>query len=165
MDPNRVYFGDCLEVLSGCRGAFDLVYADPPYNTGEVFKLSRSDQVAYVDIWPDGLPGFLSMLEPRIKACADALKPTGSLWVHLDHRAIHEVKILCDKVFPSDGYQGEIIWVPGNGGKSRNKVGLTHQTILIYSKGEMKFYGDSAREGFAEGSLKTHFKRSEEHTF
>jgi site-specific DNA-methyltransferase (adenine-specific) len=159
MDHDRVYLGDCLKILDGCRESFDLIYADPPYNTGEVFRISNSDQVAYLDIWPGGISGFLSMLEPRIQACASILSPTGSFWIHLDHRTTHEVKVLCDSVFPSNGYQGEIIWVPGNGGKSRKKISVTHQTILVYSKGEMKFYGDRAREAFAKGSLKTHFKK------
>lgn len=152
----HLYQGDCLDFLGYYDNDLDLIYADPPYNTGLEFKLSRSDEIAYTDIWPEG---FVGMLEPRIRGCFRALKDTGSLWIHLDHRAVHEVKVLCDTM---GTFQGEIIWVPGNGPKSRNRIGMTHQTILVYSRGKMKYYPERAREAFAEGSLNTHFRNVDE---
>jgi site-specific DNA-methyltransferase (adenine-specific) len=83
------------------------------------------------------------------------------LWLHLDHRAVHEAKVICDKLLPG-GYRGEVIWVPGNGNKKRKSLGVTHNTILVYSHGDIKYYADRVREPFAPGSLKMHFKGQDE---
>jgi site-specific DNA-methyltransferase (adenine-specific) len=166
--PPYLYYGDCLEgipVQAGRFGPFDLIYVDPPYNAGglrgaRLGEGSRSEgAVAYKDAW-GGLDGFLSMMEPRLRCMHDALSDRGTLWVHLDYRATHDVKILCDGIFGRAGFAGEVIWVPGNGGKRRGGLSVTHQTILIYSKTPQFIYnaGDPLlREPFAETSLKMHF--------
>jgi site-specific DNA-methyltransferase (adenine-specific) len=84
------------------------------------------------------------------------------MWLHLDHRAVHEAKILCDSLFPSGAFAGEIIWVPGNGAKGRTGLGVTHQTILVYAAGPD--YVWSARDPvlrapFAATSLSMHFTK------
>lgn len=162
--------GDCLPLLSelesGLRGQFDLAYMDPPFNAGgqrgaRQEKGERvSGEVAYKDAW-GGLDAFLSMLEPRLLAVRDALSAVGSLWLHLDHRAVHDAKVLADRVFGRAAFKGEVIWVPGNGGKRRTGPSVTHQTILIYARGrEMIWNGDdpSLRERHAQTSLRMHFK-------
>ncbi len=159
--------GDCLEVLGalGKDAPFDLAYMDPPFNAGgsrgaRQKQGERVDgELAYSDDW-GGLDAFLSMLEPRLVAVRDALSAHGSLWLHLDHRAVHDAKVLADRVFGRTAFQGEIIWVPGNGGKRRSGPSVTHQTILVFSRGrEMIWNGeDSAlRERHAETSLRMHF--------
>jgi site-specific DNA-methyltransferase (adenine-specific) len=149
----------------GKKTRFDLIYVDPPFNAGGVRGArARSGErihgkTAYRDSW-GGLDAFLAMLEPRLAAMRDALSERGSLWLHLDHRAVHDAKVLADKIFGRTAFRGEVIWVPGNGGKRRNAPSVTHQTILIYSQGrEMIWNGqDSAlREPFAETSLNMHF--------
>ena len=165
--------GDCLQVLSeldstlpGLSGSFDLAYMDPPFNAGgergaRQKKGERvSGELAYKDAW-GGLDAFLAMLEPRLVAVRDALSPIGSLWLHLDHRAVHDAKVLSDRVFGRSSFQGEVIWVPGNGGKRRTGPSVTHQTILIFARGrEMIWNGDdpALRERHAQTSLRMHFK-------
>lgn len=162
--------GDCLAVLpdlaSDLRGTFDLAYMDPPFNAGgergaRQKKGERvSGELAYKDAW-GGLDAFLAMLEPRLVAVRDTLSAVGSLWLHLDHRAVHDAKVLTDRVFGRTAFQGEVIWVPGNGGKRRSGPSVTHQTILIYARGrEMIWNGDdpALRERHAETSLRMHFK-------
>jgi len=162
--------GDCLGLLSELDpdlcGHFDLAYMDPPFNAGgergaRQKKGERaSGELAYKDAW-GGLDAFLAMLEPRLAAVRDALSATGSLWLHLDHRAVHDAKVLTDRVFGRAGFQGEVIWVPGNGGKRRSGPSVTHQTILIYARGrEMIWNGDdpALRERHAKTSLRMHFK-------
>ena len=162
--------GDCLQVLSELdreqRGRFDLAYMDPPFNAGgergarEKKGARVSGKFAYKDAW-GGLDPFLAMLEPRLVAVRDMLSAVGSLWLHLDHRAVHDAKVLADRVFGRTAFQGEVIWVPGNGGKRRSGPSVTHQTILIYSRGrEMIWNGDdpALRERHAETSLRMHFK-------
>jgi site-specific DNA-methyltransferase (adenine-specific) len=159
--------GDCLDEIAALakRGRFDLIYVDPPFNAGGA-RGARGRQgervrgkVAYRDAW-GGLDAFLGMLEPRLAAMRDALSERGSLWLHLDHRAVHDAKILGDRVFGRAAFRGEIIWVPGNGGKRRNAPSVTHQTILIFARGREMIWNakdDALREPFAATSLHMHF--------
>jgi site-specific DNA-methyltransferase (adenine-specific) len=163
----QLVHGDCLEVLTelGATVSFDLAYMDPPFNAGggRGARQKKGERVsgtlAYRDAW-GGLDAFLAMLEPRLAAVRDALSDVGSLWLHLDHRAVHDAKVLADRVFGRAAFQGEVIWVPGNGGKRRNGPSVTHQTLLIYARGkELIWNGDdpALRERHAETSLRMHF--------
>ena len=159
--------GDCLTVLAELAPgpAFDLAYMDPPFNAGgergaRQKKGERvSGELAYRDAW-GGLDAFLEMLEPRLALVRDTLSPVGSLWLHLDYRAVHDAKVLADRVFGRAAFQGEVIWVPGNGGKRRSGPSVTHQTLLVFARGkEMIWNGDdpALRERHAATSLRMHF--------
>ncbi len=161
-----LYHADCADVLPTLAlSAFDLVYVDPPFNTGKGFGArvgsgSRIDSdPAYHDNW-GGLSGFLDMLRPRLGALKPLLSPRGSLWLHLDHRAVHDAKVLADELFGREAFLGEIIWVPGNGARQRTRPSVTHQTILVYApSGQMIWHADDPvlRESYAQTSLKMHF--------
>jgi site-specific DNA-methyltransferase (adenine-specific) len=164
----QLLLGDCLVVLPEAISSptFQLVYVDPPYNTGlshgarGASGARKDGQVAYVDAW-GGLDGFLTMLEPRLASWRDALLPEGSLWLHLDHRTVHDAKVLADRVFGRSGYRGEVIWVPGNGGRGRSGPPLTHQSILIYASARDFIYNTddpSLREPYAPTSQRMHFR-------
>ncbi len=171
-DSGLVLRGDCLEripplVAGGDR--FDLIYVDPPFNAGG--KRRRRDPRggerargpdAYEDAW-GGLDAFLCMLEPRLAAMHDALSEKGSLWLHLDHRTVHDAKVLVDRVFGRRAFRGEVVWVPGNGGRGRSGPTVTHQTILVYGAKSMIFNAQdpALRESYAETSLRMHFKRTD----
>jgi site-specific DNA-methyltransferase (adenine-specific) len=169
MSEPRVLLGDCLEVIPRLvseGSSFDLIYVDPPYNAGgnrgaRADRGSRSEgQHAYKDHW-GGIDRFLEMLGPRLSAMRDALSDQGSLWVHLDHRAVHEVKVMLDHFFGRSRFQGEIIWVPGNGGRKRTGIPMTHQTLLVYTKTDAFLYdplSEALREPFAETSQRMHFR-------
>ena len=73
-----------------------------------------------------GREDFLQMLEPRLEVIRDALSPRGSLWLHLDHRTVHDAKVAADRVFGRGAFLGEVIWVPGNGGKKCSGSSVTH---------------------------------------
>jgi site-specific DNA-methyltransferase (adenine-specific) len=147
-------------------GRFDLAYMDPPFNVGSArgARQDRGERVAgklaYRDAW-GGLGAFLAMLEPRLIAVRDSLSAVGSLWLHLDHRAVHDAKVLADRVFGRSAFQGEVIWVPGNGGKRRSGPSVTHQTILIFARGRDMIWNGAdpaLRERHATTSLRMHFK-------
>jgi site-specific DNA-methyltransferase (adenine-specific) len=77
---------------------------------------------------------------------------------------VHEVKVAADRVFGNGSFQGEVIWIPGNGGRRRTGPSITHQTILIYSRGaQMIWNAEDAvlREPFAETSLRMHFRQTD----
>ncbi|MCC6901117.1 MAG: site-specific DNA-methyltransferase [Polyangiaceae bacterium] len=163
----RLFAGDCLERLPELgRERFDLIYVDPPFNTGLSHRARRrpgprvGGERAYDDAW-GGLSAFLAMLEPRLAAMRAVLADTGSLWLHLDHRAVHDAKVVADRVFGRNAFRGEIIWVPGNGARGRGGPSVTHQTLLVYSlTGKMVWTHTDPwlREPFAKTSLSMHFK-------
>lgn len=172
--PKRALLhGDCLEELPRLiaeRDPFDLIYVDPPYNAGGSRGVRQENghrsegETAYRDVW-GGLDGFLDMLRPRLALFRDALSARGSLWIHLDYRAVHDTKVLADHIFGRAQFAGEIIWIPGNGGKKRKGPSVTHQTILIYSKTSDFIYNSedpALREPYAETSLRMHFKQVDE---
>lgn len=165
--------GDCLELVptlvARASDRFDLVYVDPPFNTGlkHGARLGRGWRAqgahAYDDRWR-GLDAFLAMLEPRLAAFRDVLSDRGSLWLHLDHRTVHDAKVVADRVFGGGSFQGEVIWVPGNGGRRRSGPSVTHQTILIFSRGRELVWNDDdplLREPYAATSRRMHFRRAD----
>lgn len=163
-----MHHGDCLEVVPRLVGGgrFDLVYADPPFNAGgsRAARVGKGERVrgahAYDDAWST-IDDFIGMLEPRLAVVRDALSERGTLWLHLDHRTVHDAKVAADRVFGRSAFLGEVIWVPGNGGKKRSGPSVTHQTILIYARGKAPIWnGDdpALREKFAATSLRMHFQ-------
>jgi site-specific DNA-methyltransferase (adenine-specific) len=162
--------GDCLELLarlvSGKDGRFDLVYVDPPFNAGgqRGARLAQGERVrgprAYDDSW-GGLPAFLAMLEPRLAAIREVMSERGSLWLHLDHRAVHDAKTLADRVFGRGAFRGEIVWIPGNGARKTQGPSVTHQTILVYARGRKMIWNadhPALREPYAALSQRMHFR-------
>jgi site-specific DNA-methyltransferase (adenine-specific) len=162
--------GDCLKLIprlvENARDRFDLVYVDPPFNAGgrRSARIGHGERVrgapAYRDAW-GGLERFLGMLEPRLCAMREVMSPRGSLWLHLDYRAVHDAKVLADKVFGAAAFRGEIVWVPGNGARRTGGPSVTHQTILVYAPGDMIWNSDdpALREPYAEISQKMHFQK------
>lgn len=168
----HVHHGDCLELVPELAksGKFDLAYADPPFNAGgtRAARVGKGERAhgkhAYADAWST-VDAFLAMLEPRLAVVRDALSERGTLWLHLDHRTVHDAKVSADRVFGRSGFLGEVIWVPGNGGKKRSGPSVTHQTILIYARGKQPIWnGDdpALRESFAATSLRMHFQNVDE---
>jgi site-specific DNA-methyltransferase (adenine-specific) len=159
---------------------FDLVYLDPPYGVGTTMaarlapgqtrgrKRTASGPDAYEDREdPDELA---AMLAPRLAAIRDRMAEGATLYLHLDHRAVHELKVACDRLFGRGAFLGEVIWAPGNGSRGARKgFSVTHQTILMYArrpeeKGLVVYNADDPmlRESFAETSLSMHFRSVDE---
>lgn len=150
-------------------GPAQLAYLDPPFAVGVSFRARRTDgsvshratgPVAYEDRW-ESVDAYATWLEARLAATRELLGDDGTLWLHLDHRAVHEAKIACDRVFGRGRFLGEIIWLPGNGSKSRQGPGMTHQTLLVYAKTDDYVWNASdpcLREPYAETSQQMHFR-------
>jgi site-specific DNA-methyltransferase (adenine-specific) len=165
-----VLAGDCLtripDAVASAGGKFDLVYVDPPFNAGgqRSARRGKGERVtgapAYVDAW-GGLDAFLTMLGPRLRVMRDVLTELGSLFLHLDYRTVHDAKVLSDGVFGRSNFRGEIAWIPGNGARGTRSPSVTHQTILIYSRGPDMIWNARdpvLREPFAETSRAMHFR-------
>jgi site-specific DNA-methyltransferase (adenine-specific) len=160
--------GDALALIGHVpvRSA-QLAYLDPPFGVGAAFGARArgggwraQGPVAYEDRWPS-MEAYLAWLEPRLEVVRDVLAADGTLWLHLDHRAVHAAKLACDRVFGDGAYLGEIIWVPGNGARGAAKgPSVTHQTLLIYAAGRDFVWNGrdpSLREPYAATSLAMHF--------
>lgn len=145
----------------------DLAYLDPPFKVEKSFGArvgSRGARakgpIAYDDTW-SSLEAYLTWLEERIAVVRSLLSQRGTMWLHLDQRAVHEAKLLCDRVFGRAHFHGEVIWVPGNGSKSRSGPGMSHQTLLLYRKGKEPIWNakdPTLRAPFAATSQSMHFK-------
>lgn len=166
-DANVVRQADALALLEIVKPAsVELAYLDPPFKVEKSFgaRLTRGSSrargpVAYHDTWPS-LEGYLAWLEERIVVVRESLSDAGTMWLHLDQRAVHEAKVACDRIFGPRQFRGEVIWVPGNGSKSRTGPGMSHQTILLYARGKTPVWNakdPALRAPFAATSLEMHF--------
>lgn len=123
-----IVYGDNLEILRDIKSSsVDLIYIDPPYNTG---KMQRRGKLAYNDMYND----FLGFMRPRLEQAHRILKWEGSLFVHLDYREVHYVKVALDSIFGRECFQNEIIWAYDYGARTKVRWPTKHDTILWYSK-------------------------------
>lgn len=158
--------GDNLPVLELLPDeSFQLIYIDPPFNTGKVqsrqsLKTVRTDvpvagsRVGFqgqtyetvrgkVTAYNDSFSDYWGFLEPRLEQAWRLLAPTGTLYLHLDYREVHYAKVLLDALFGRDCFLNEIIWAYDYGGRSKRKWPAKHDNILVYVKDQKQYYFDS----------------------
>jgi len=144
---NFLVNADCLKVLEALPDdCIDLVYIDPPFAT-QSSRRTNSTEHSYADYWPGGLREFLEFLTKRLTQIHRVLKSSGSLYVHLDYRTVHYVKIELDRIFGIDNFLNEIIWSYRTGGVSKRWFSRKHQNILVYAKQAGKHKFNVIREG------------------
>jgi site-specific DNA-methyltransferase (adenine-specific) len=161
---NTVYFGDNLAVLKSIPdSSIQLIYIDPPFNTGREQHRSklttkRSDQGDRVGFkgqryetvkskilsYDDQFANYWEFLEPRLEQALRILKESGTLYLHLDYREAHYAKVLLDALFGKDCFLNEIIWAYDYGGKAKNRWPAKHDTILVYVKNPKKYFFNSS---------------------
>ena len=126
LEDDLIIEGDNAEVLPRLPdGAFDLIYVDPPFNTG---KAQRRGDLSYADSHED----YLGFLRPRLVRARELLAPHGTLYVHLDQREAHRVKLLLDELFGEANFLNELIWAYDFGGRPKDRWPAKHDTILVY---------------------------------
>ncbi len=150
----RIHLGDNLPYLAQLADAsVDLIYIDPPFNTGKVqsrtqvrteadpdgdrvgfggrtYRTTRLGTRGYDDAFDD----YLGFLVPRLEQAHRVLSPCGSLFVHLDYREVHYVKVALDTIFGRDCFQNEIVWAYDYGARATKKWPAKHDNILWYSR-------------------------------
>lgn len=159
---NRLIYGDNLFVMSALlngddktglpsmRGAIDLIYIDPPFDskadyrtkitlpTGDIeARPAVIDQFAYSDTWKNGTVSYLEMLYPRLMLMRDLLSEKGSIYIHIGSQTSHYVKIILDDIFGKANMVSEIVWnygTPSGGRAAGTKIVKTHEYILHYAK-------------------------------
>ena len=176
---NRLFHGDAAQVCASLPEGerLDLVYLDPPYAVGTVMamreepgeargrKHKASGREAYVD--GADVDALVAMLTPVVAAVRERLTDNGSFSLHMDARAVHDVKVACDRIFGRKAFVGEVIWTPGNGSRGARTFSMTHQTLLIYARRDRKdarfrVSHPLLREPFAATSDKMHFNNVDE---
>ncbi|MGE0396775.1 MAG: site-specific DNA-methyltransferase [Kofleriaceae bacterium] len=140
---DRIACADAIATAAAeADAALDAIYIDPPFGTGQV-QHGRGHR--YADR-ADDPEAFVAWLSPLLEHCRRTLAPTGSLFVHLDYRTVHYVKVALDRLFGRDRFVNEIIWCYSVGGKSRRGFGRKHDTILWYARtDDYAFYPDAIR--------------------
>ena len=113
--------------------SIDLIYIDPPFNTGRQ-QVQGIAADRFDDHWSGGVRSYLAFLEPRLREMHRLLKPTGTLYVHLDWHAVHYVKVVLDGVFGDANFLNEIIWDYRTGGVNTRWFARKHDTILSYAR-------------------------------
>jgi DNA modification methylase len=137
---NRLFFGDNLHIMRQLpSNSLDLIYIDPPFFSGRNYNVifgDKNEVRSFSDIWEGGMPGYLVWLNARLFEMKRLLKPTGSIFVHLDWHASHYVKVELDKIFGYAAFRNEIIWYYYNKMHDRRKGQLPNacDVILWYSK-------------------------------
>lgn len=155
--PNRLIRGDKRYVLSSLlpefAGKVDLIYIDPPFDTGTDFFFSSDlrggaasgkascavTQRAYRDTWGKGPDAYLQWLYETVVLLHELLTDHGSIYVHLDWRAGHYAKAIMDEVFGVACFQNELAWCYREAINSSKRWNRKHDNILFYSKDPARF--------------------------
>jgi len=159
---HRVFFGDNLRILMGLPdGSADLIYIDPPFNTGTVQERTRlrtrraepgdagdrtgfggnryRTEVLGASRFADAYDDYLAFIEPRLVEAYRVLAPTGTLYFHIDYREAHYCKVLLDGIFGRACFLNEVIWAYDYGARSRRRWPPKHDTILVYVKDPRRY--------------------------
>jgi site-specific DNA-methyltransferase (adenine-specific) len=160
---DEILLGDNLEMLPRFEdGSFQMVYIDPPFNTGKQqtrktlettpdesgdrvgfqgrrFKTRLLGESSYLDVFED----YLAFLEPRLVHARRVLADSGTLYFHIDYREAHYCKLLLDEIFGRESFLNEIIWAYDYGARSKRRWPAKHDTILVYVKDPAGYFFNS----------------------
>ena len=161
----EVFHGDNLAVLPRFADAsFDLIYVDPPFNTGKKQARQRTktvrdpdgDRIGFHglrhrttlvhdgtrDAFDDRFGDYQAWLLPRLQHAHRLLTPTGSFFLHLDYREVHYAKVALDGIFGRAAFQNEIIWAYDYGARTTRRWAPKHDTILWYARDPRQYTFD-----------------------
>ncbi len=160
---DQILLGDNLAILPTLEDrSFQLIYLDPPFNTGRRqlrralattasadgdrtgfqgrrFKTRLLSESSYADTFED----YLSFLAPRLAHARRLLTDSGTLYLHIDYREAHYCKLLLDEVFGRDCFLNEIIWAYDYGARAKRRWPAKHDTILVYVKDPERYFFDA----------------------
>ena len=155
----KVVHGDNLDFLKQLPGGIvDLIYIDPPFNTG---KIQRRQQIKAVQSptasrvgfqgrtyrtsvvgtreYADCFTDYIAFLEPRLVEAYRVLAPHGSFYLHVDYREAHRCRFLLDDIFGAGNFLNEIIWAYDFGGRPKDRWPAKHDNILFYVKDRARY--------------------------
>jgi site-specific DNA-methyltransferase (adenine-specific) len=162
-ETNQILLGDNLELLPGFADrSFQLIYIDPPFNTGKVqtrktlqavgdeagertgfqgrrYRTQLLAESSYRDLFDD----YLAFLAPRLEEAHRLLSEEGTLYFHIDYREAHHCKLLLDEIFGRECFLNELIWAYDYGARTKRRWPAKHDTILVYVKDANAYHFDS----------------------
>jgi site-specific DNA-methyltransferase (adenine-specific) len=158
-----IVLGDNLPLLQQLEPeSVQMVYADPPFNTGRIQARRTLETIASPNgdrtgfggrryatrlleesSYRDAFDDYLAFLEPRLRELRRVLQPEGTLYLHLDYREAHYVKLLLDELFGRACFLNELIWAYDYGAKPRRRWPQKHDTILVYVKDPAAYFFDA----------------------
>ncbi len=160
---DEILLGDCLEILPRfADGCFQLIYIDPPFNTGReqtrrtlrTVPDEQGDRTGFQgrryattllaeSSYRDTFDDYLAFLAPRLEHARRLLAREGTLYFHIDYREAHYCKLLLDEIFGRECFLNEIVWAYDYGARSRRRWPAKHDTILVYVKDPEAYFFDS----------------------
>ncbi len=162
-DADSIYLAENMAVLpSFADASFELVYIDPPFNTGkrqvrrtlEAVADSNGERTGFggrryrtallaESSYRDAFDDYLAFLEPRLREARRLLSDSGTLYFHIDYREAHYCKLLLDEIFGRECFLNEIIWAYDYGARTRRRWPAKHDTILVYVKDPSGYHFDA----------------------
>jgi site-specific DNA-methyltransferase (adenine-specific) len=159
---DQILLGENLDLLPRlAAGSFQLVYVDPPFNTGKrqvrrTLASVRADdgervgfqgqryrsRVIAESSYRDQFDDHQAFLEPRLRELHRLLRREGTLYLHIDYREAHRCKLLLDEIFGPECFLNEIIWAYDYGARTRRRWPAKHDTILVYVKDPLAYHFD-----------------------
>jgi site-specific DNA-methyltransferase (adenine-specific) len=175
---DEILLGDNLPLLADLADeTFQLVYVDPPFNTGRTQRRVRlrtppdddGDRVGFGgrtyrsrvldrSSYRDEFDDYLGFLEPRLVHARRLLTRSGTLYFHVDYREAHYCKLLLDEIFGRECFLNEIVWAYDYGARTRRRWPAKHDTILVYVKDADRYHFDAEevdREPYMAPGLQT----------
>jgi site-specific DNA-methyltransferase (adenine-specific) len=160
---DEIILADNMSVLpSFAEATFQLIYVDPPFNTGKTQSRraleTRPDEggdrtgfngrryrtrLLAESSYRDAFDDYLAFLEPRLREARRLLRVTATLYLHIDYREAHYCKLLLDEIFGRECFLNEIIWAYDYGARPRLRWPAKHDTILVYVKDPDRYYFDA----------------------
>jgi len=166
---NMIVFGDNLQFLKTCfankdelirnkvKGKVKLIYIDPPFATESEFKNSQG-QKSYTDKVKGA--EFVEFLRRRLIVARELLSEDGSIFVHLDQKMCHHIRLVMDEIFGIGKFQNQVIWQGTSAhNDAKKKFGNIHQVIYWYYKQNQPSYNyNEVREGISQANLREYSK-------
>jgi site-specific DNA-methyltransferase (adenine-specific) len=160
---DEILLGDNLGILPRfADGSFQLIYIDPPFNTGrpqarptlQTVADSEGDRTGFQgrryatrllseSRYQDTYEDYLAFLAPRLGHAHRLLAREGTLYFHIDYREAHYCKLLLDEIFGRECFLNEIVWAYDYGARTRRRWPAKHDTIFVYVKDPDAYFFDS----------------------
>ena len=137
METNKIYHGNCVEKLKEIEAnKVDLIYFDPPFFTQRKHSLTNKDnsKTYEFDDKYNSIEEYLELVENVLLESKRVLNNTGSVFLHCDKTASHNIRVVMDKVFGRENFQSEIIWSYKRWSNAKKGLLNAHQVIFFYSK-------------------------------
>ena len=160
---NKLYNCDNIDAMkdllnNGYACKIDLIYIDPPFFTKANYnhrveimdgvKKQIIKSLAYEDTWENGFIEYLEMITIRLFFMKELLSKKGTIYVHLDSKAVHYVKIIMDYIFGRKRFLNEIIWAYKSGGTGRRSFSKKHDNILVYTKTDKYLFNPQKEKSY-----------------